>query len=114
MRVALTVLLVILFSQQPVTRDAAILVPNGFMTGQAYLDLDARDRTFYTRGFINGMSVAPLLGAPHGDWFSKCIVDRTDVQLAEIIRRFIDAHAERWHEGLNILGYAALIDSCKP
>ena len=54
-----------------------------------------------------------LLGAPHGDWFDKCIVGRSDVQLAEIIRRFIDAHPERWHEGLNGLSYFALTESCK-
>ena len=107
--------LAIVLSQQPLTKDDdLVLVHNGMMTGQEYLKLDAHERAMYMRGFVNGMSVAPLLGAPYGTWFDKCLTGRNDQQLAEIIRRFIDAHPERWHEGLNGLSYAGVTDSCKP
>ena len=65
-------------------------------------------------GAVNGMLVAPLLGARRQemDWLEKCVPQMTDEQVAAILTKYIRDHPGEWHLPLNILTFKAIETTC--
>lgn len=55
----------------------------------------------------------PLAAREETFRISKCMTGRTDIQTAEIIRKYINDIPERWNKALEVLSYEAIIKSCK-
>src|SRR3954471_15155081 len=102
---------------QIVAHTEPVSVPNGFLTGEQYLkQFDSREKAAYAIGFANAILVSPLI-APSAQAVASdvqhCLIGQTSAQMAAIIRRYIDTIPDRWDLPLNILGYEALMKSCR-
>jgi hypothetical protein len=95
-----------------------VRVHNGFITGEQYLRLEARDRRRYVIGLIDGIFLAPLLdGSEERSWnLGKCVEGpghgMTDMQLDAILSKFLNDNPGRWHESAHISMYSALLTVC--
>ena len=91
-----------------------VSISRGFFTGSEYLDMTETERRAYATGAINGMLVAPLLGAPQErvDWLKKCTANLADTDTAEILTRYIKSQPGQLSASLNVITFNALRDAC--
>lgn len=94
--------------------DQPVSIHDGFMTGQRFRDLPEMSRRAYAAGLVDGMLLAPLVGAPKAGlkWFESCATGMTDEQVAAIISKFVNDNPARWHEPLHAQFYAAMRQAC--
>jgi hypothetical protein len=63
-------------------------------------------------GFLDGMFMAPLFGAPDDkkllNTIGKCAVGMNDVQLAAIVDKYVRSHPEHWHLDVKLEAFDAL------
>jgi hypothetical protein len=90
--------------------DKSVLIPNGFGTGQSYIDMSEYEKRCYAMGAINGMLIAPFFGASANEmeWFVSYLANMTDKQVAAILSKYLQDNPGRWHNGLNVLMYSAI------
>jgi hypothetical protein len=91
-----------------------VSVSSGFLKGKDYLDFTTEEKRAYAMGVMNGMLVAPLLGAPEEKvaWLEKCTTEMTDEQIAAIITKYLNDHPGDWHRQMNVLSLNAMIATC--
>ena len=90
--------------------DERVWIHDGFGTGQDYIKMSESQKRAYAMGAINGMIIAPLLGAPKDKmgWLESYIENMTDEQVAAILSKYLQDNPGRWHDGLHILMYSAV------
>ena len=95
-------------SQQQVT------ISRGFFTGSEYLEMSDTERRAYATGAVNGMLIAPLLGAPQErvDWLKKCTANMSDTETAAILTRYINTQPDQMSSSLNVITFNALREAC--
>ena len=73
------------------------------------------ERRAYAMGAVNGLLVAPFLGAPEAKAgrLGRCIENMTDEDVAAVIEDWIRTHPERWHHGLHVEAWLAIKETCK-
>ena len=100
------------FSAQASNQD--ILVHNGFATGQKYLEMNVAQKKAYAMGAMDGMLLAPLMGAPKKDmaWLETCAENMTDVQVAAILTKYLENNPGQWHESAHVSMFSAMMDAC--
>ena len=112
------ILLSVLMLQLPAPGKGPVVIGSGFHNGETYLkSFNEGERIRYTEGFVNGLLMSAMITPAAQDWahqLHECIQGRTNSQLAEIIKGYIDADPLRWSEQLNVLSFIAIRDSCGP
>jgi hypothetical protein len=111
MKTKCMIFLVIFLTAAPLFAvDEAVLIQNGFGTGQDYLKMTKSQQRAYAMGVVNGILLSPLFGAPKGEmkWFESYIVGMSDEQVAAILLKYLENNPGRWHDRLNILAYSAI------
>jgi hypothetical protein len=102
---------------QIVAHNGPVSVPNGFLTGEHFLkEFDSHEQSAYAIGFINAILVSPLITPAAQTVASnvqQCLISRTNTQITEIIRGYLEAMPDRLDLPLNILSYEALMKSCR-
>jgi hypothetical protein len=106
-------LLIFLTSVTLFAADESIPIHNGFGTGQDYINMSESQKRFYAMGAINGMMIAPIFGAPKKEirWFESYIENMTTKQVAAILSKYLKDNPGRWHDGLHMLMYAAVLEA---
>jgi hypothetical protein len=93
--------------QAPVT----VSIPNGFLTGKDYLAMSEQERTGYVMGFVNGLTVAPLLGVDPERFLvveeRMLKTEVTNLDYVAILTEYIAKRPGNLERGLNILSYEA-------
>lgn len=86
-----------------------------FGTGQSLLQADAQERRKYIGGFISGLTMAEVLGAPASciQPFTRCLKGKSDAQLAAVLEKHIRERPEEWDVPAAFLSYNALHEMCK-
>ena len=105
----------VVFFQLSSLPDTPVRVSNGIMTGEQFLrSYNAAEQAAYAAGFTNGLLATPFVSTDRGavDELQQCIIGRTNTQMAEVIRRYINDRPERWNEPLLALGWGAIVASC--
>ncbi|VUZ86499.1 hypothetical protein MELA_02902 [Candidatus Methylomirabilis lanthanidiphila] len=97
------------------TQEADVLVPPGVLTGRTFVkEMSPDEQRLYGAGLINGMFLAPVLGAPRDrvEWLTRCVEHMTNDQGAAIILKHLQSHPERWHKPLNLESWLAIREAC--
>jgi len=91
-----------------------VSISRGFFTGAEYLEMSDTERRAYATGAVNGMLVAPLLGAPQErvDWLKKCTANMPDTETAAILTRYINTQPDQMSSSLNVITFNALREAC--
>lgn len=91
-----------------------VSISRGFFTGGEYLEMSETERRAYATGAINGMLVAPLLGAPQErvEWLKRCSANMSDTETAEILTRYINSQPGQLSASLNVITFNALREAC--
>lgn len=91
-----------------------MLIQSGFLKGQAYMDLPAVERSTYAIGVLDGMELAPLLGAPSSRvaWVGQCSVGMTSPQVMAILDKHLREHPEEWHQSAHVALFRAMKAAC--
>ena len=91
-----------------------VSISRGFFTGGEYLEMSETERRAYATGAINGMLVAPLLGAPQErvEWLKRCSANMPDTETAEILTRYINSQPGQLSASLNVITFNALREAC--
>ena len=107
--IALIVFVTIHANQQTVK------ISPGFFTAKDYLDMSDTERRAYATGEINGMLVAPLLGAPEENlgWLKTCTTKMSDEQIAAILTKYISDQPNQMQANLNVVTFNAMRDACR-
>ena len=111
MKIKFGMCVVILLSAVSVfATNQAVMIHNGFGTGQDYIRMTDTQKRAYAMGAINGMLLAPLFGAPKDQmkWFESYVENITDEQVAAILLKYLEDNPGRWHDGLHVLMYSAI------
>ncbi len=92
------------------SQKETVTISPGFLKGKDYLDMGASEKRAYAMGAINGMTVAPMLGASEEKvtWLRTCIVNMNDEQVAAIMTKYVRDHPSEWHYGMNVLSFSAI------
>jgi hypothetical protein len=96
--------------------EVTIPIYPGVINGEKFLKFSEAERTMYTTGLLDGLLSSTLMGKDAADMaarLSKCLVGKTNSQMAEIIKRYIDKDPARWDLGANVLGFEAIFAACK-
>lgn len=111
MAVLLATVGVTLSTAQPVE------ITRGFWKGNDFLKGDAARQRAYAAGLADGLSLAPLFGAPehHPNLTSveRCMVGMTDHQVAAILRKELQDNPGVWHEAANTVFFRAMKAACR-
>ena len=101
-------------SPTPAGVDEPVLIHDGFITGQRFRELSELSRRSYAAGLVDGMLLAPFVGAPKArlQWFETCATGMTDGQVAATISKFVNENPARWHEQVHAQFYAAMRQAC--
>jgi hypothetical protein len=102
-------------TQAPGTQEAGVIVYEGFFTGQFFVkNMSSNEQAAYATGFINGMLVSSVLGAPKDsiEWLVRCTKGMTPAQVAAIILKHLQSHPERWHYQLHFESGQAMVEAC--
>jgi hypothetical protein len=91
-----------------------IVVPKSFITGEGYIHMDENGRAQYVMGLFDGLMAGTLFGASPAriKAVQGCNVGWSNIQLAEILRKYINERPEDWHLGAHILFYNRMIELC--
>jgi hypothetical protein len=91
-----------------------IKISPGFFTAKDYLEMSDTERRAYVTGQVNGMLVAPFLGAPEENlaWLKTCSGKMSDEQLASILNRYIRDQPSP-QANLNVVTFNALREACR-
>ncbi|MBW8312570.1 MAG: hypothetical protein K0M64_11120 [Rhizobium sp.] len=95
---------------QEVERE--VWISNGFLTGQEYLALDQSARTTFAMGAVDGMLVAPLLGAADIEWLNACVVGMTGSQVEAMVTKEVRDHPASWNSGVLTAIFRAFNTGC--
>jgi len=82
-----------------------------YFSGQQFVrSFGKRERTYWTAGFVAGVSI------PDGtrEHLMRCNSTRNVEQLTEIVLQWVTAHPDIWYYGLGTLSHNALVWSCGP
>lgn len=98
---------------QPVMAEQ-IIVPNPYITGGTYIRMGENGRAAYVMGLFDGFMAGTLFGASldRVKAIQDCNVERNNIQLAEILHRYINERPEDWHLGAHILFYNRMLELC--
>lgn len=90
-----------------------VSIAPGYFNGRDYLDMSDNERRAYATGAINGMLVAPFLGAPEENvnWIKTCTAKLSDEELAGIVTRYI-REQNKLDYNLNVLTFNAMQNAC--
>lgn len=90
-------------------------VHRGMFTGSDMTRMGMAELRTLVAGFVNGATIAPLLGA--GDdcvrrIVNACFVGRELDQLVAIVRAYLTSNPTEWHDGANAILYRSLVVQC--
>lgn len=96
------------------TPSAAVVVPYGFMSGNAYRALPEAGKQMYVTGVFDGLIGSPMFGANAHmvAAFKQCMEGMNNDQLQAIVDKYLNAHPEIWHYPMQVHAYNAIIDIC--
>ena len=114
MRTPLGIATVLLILAGLAAAQAPVNVHDGFFSGRQFLDLPQEVRFFYAPGLVDGIFLAPLLGAPEQNLerLVACLEKMTNQQVAALLYSYLDSHPEWWQRGANTAMYQALNEKC--
>ena len=106
--------LVLAFTAGREAASGVILVPNGFLTGQKFLDASEETRTAYSAGLIDGFLGSALFGTPSetAQHLHDCLEDMRNDQVAAIFEKYLRDNPAQWTWGMTVIGNQALRDIC--
>jgi hypothetical protein len=114
-RIVLALLLVAV-ALKSASPQQTVLVVNGMGKAQDFLELSENSKKAFAMGFIDGIYVAPYLGAPDkGEVLvslQKCVAGMSNTQLGAIIEKYIKEHPENWHRPLNTEAWTGVMEAC--
>jgi len=94
-----------------------VYVENGMWKAADFLKFSQDGQAAFAAGFIDGVLVAPYLGAPDRGGllvsFQQCIVGMNDVQAGAIIEKHVQGHPETWDRPLNTEAWNAMQEACR-
>jgi uroporphyrinogen-III decarboxylase len=96
-------------------RQSSAPIGKGFSNPGEYVqEMESAQRIGYVMGFVNGLGVSPLIGAPGSTTtlVQKCLAGKTPRQLDAILSKYINDHPEAWHMGLNVMSLDAMLLAC--
>ncbi|HSE26199.1 MAG TPA: hypothetical protein VLB68_31305 [Pyrinomonadaceae bacterium] len=107
-------LIVVLLCINSYASQQQVSISRGYFTGSEYLEMTETERRAYATGAINGMLVAPLLGAPQErvDWLKKCSANLSDTDTAAILTKYINSQPGQLSASLNVITFNALREAC--
>ncbi|GGI72860.1 hypothetical protein GCM10007978_08340 [Shewanella hanedai] len=111
----LVVLFLIVFASQSfASEDGTVLIQNGFIKGNEFRVFDNGSKNIYSMGLVDGILLSPLYGVRKSNMgrFEDCTAGMNGSQLTAIFDKYLAAHPERWHQGMHILAFVALKESC--
>lgn len=90
--------------------NGAVYVESGFLKGQDLVDYSDNDLAVHVMGFVNGITLAPMIAAPEScaAAVNACVDGMNNLQMAAIVRKYLVDNPAQWHEGANIIVYRAL------
>lgn len=96
---------------------APVLVPHGFIKGNAYEQMSPAEKQRYAAGVFDGMVLAPMfanVGVPETLRLQQCALamNLDDAQLMAIVDKYMANVPEQWGLDMGWLVYRALIDAC--
>ena len=105
---------VFLFSWSLLAQTGDVSIHAGFGTGKDYLKMSKTQQRAYAMGFVNGFLLSPLAGAPKSkiEWAERCLERMTDLQVSEILAKYIREHPGEWHHQLHLNSWRGLADAC--
>jgi hypothetical protein len=109
-------LLVLLMCSSPsgiyIREMVTVTIPNGFLRGQDFLEMSEIEKNSYVIGYINGLTVAPVMGAnpEYFEWLEETVLDPTltNLNYIQIITEYIENNPEAQGRGLNLVTFRAL------
>ena len=106
------VFLAMLLPASGATND--IYVQNGFVDGNDFLSFSSDGKEKYAIGFIDGLLIAPLLGAPKRrlNWLEQCAVGMNSKQIVAILEKYLTENPAKWHQSMHGLSLSAMKASC--
>lgn len=95
----------------------SVVIHNGWLKAQSYLDMDPASQKAYVMGALDGMYNAPYFGAAENDKIlmriEKCVESTSNAsQVAAIVLKGTKEHPERWSWDLITATIQAILDVC--
>jgi hypothetical protein len=93
-----------------------VVIHNGFITGNDYRTMSQGARRTYVMGLIDGLFLAPFVGAPKRQvaCLERCAEGMRDEQVIAIVDKYISENPVRWHGSVHVLVYSAMREACVP
>lgn len=85
------------------------------ITGEEFLNSETRDQVWFIAGYLRGISMSKLLGAPNecGQAIFECLGNRTYTQVTEFSIQYINDLPQHWHFPVDLLLLYSFSDLCE-
>ena len=90
------------------------IVSQGYMNGTDLSRWDNAAIEAYSMGFLDSLLAGTLFGMPDTCRVSikRCVEGRNSVQIAAMVRKYLNDNPGRWHEAGSVALYNALLREC--
>ena len=94
--------------------DEPVMIGNSFLTGEDCHNLPDHELRTFVMGWHAGLMLSPIYGADQECLkpLRLCLEGKTDSQLAAVLRKWLEANPERWHEQCTIAAWVAIGKPC--
>jgi len=90
------------------------VIYTGFLTGENYEKLDDGNKAIYLAGVIDGIWLSPLF-SQHAqkkiDQVRSHLTNMSIVQITAIVTKYHQENPDKWHYGMHLIVYSALMES---
>ena len=97
--------------------EKGVTTHNGFLKARDFLALTPGNQRLYVMGLLDGWYMAPMFGGPENYknlmGIEKCVEGMKASQVAAIIEKYVNDHAEKWDWDLKDAGFNAVLDACR-
>ncbi len=101
-------------NEQAAPAETLVVVPDGFVRGEAFLNMVPAWQRAYVMGLFDGFMLAPMFDGSEArvQTLKACVTSMTNSQLTAIFVQFLKTNPARWHQTANSLFHAALREVC--
>lgn len=112
---AIIYILLLSFLTPEISFAEDITIFSGALTAESYRSASASEREVYLLGFVDGILISPLLGAPQNriKILADCVTSKSVQQLDAVFIKYLNENPETWHLSFHQIALKALSNLCK-
>ena len=105
----------LLLSSASYGQAETVVIQNGWITGNEFLDWQEAQKSSYLMGLFDGIFISPFFDASQEklQLLENCTADMTNIQLVAILDLYLSRNPAEWHNDMHVIFYRSFaVETC--